>query len=93
MRYDIEGEVGPLWTTIRFGGAIAMRVLPEPAVPALLVSAYSQVAEIDNSAWLVALGRESSGQGIRLAADARHFAIFFDHFGSLEVIARSCDLA
>jgi hypothetical protein len=90
IRYDAEGESGPLWTTIRFRGAVALRVVPEMAVTALLATAYSRVGIVKNSAWLTSLcARPGDGS---ISADLQHFVIFFDHYGAVETLARTCEL-
>lgn len=90
VRYDAETDTGRTWTTLRFLGAVALRVVPEPAVSPTLARAYSKVALIENSTWLAGFA-DTSGDG-RLPGDLRHFVVFFDHYGSVETIARSCDV-
>jgi hypothetical protein len=90
IRYDAEGESGPVWTTVRFRGAVALRILPEVAVTALAAAAYSRVGIVKNSTWLASL-RAPAADGA-LSAELQHFVIFFDHYGSVETIARSCEL-
>lgn len=86
IRYDVEGESGPVWTTVRFQGAVALRVVPEVAVTALLAEAYSRVGIVKNSTWLTSL-RALPGDG-SLGTDLEHFVIFFDHYGAVETLAR-----
>lgn len=88
VRYDVETDDGLVWTTLRFGGAIALRVVPELAVSPLTVSAYSKVGVINNSEWLASLVRDGSG----IPGDLKHFIVFFDHYGSVETLARSCEV-
>jgi len=90
VRYDVETDSGPAWTSLRFGGAIALRVVPEPAVSPLASGAYSKVGTIKNSEWLASL-LAASGDG-KLPQDLKHFVVFFDHFGSVETVARSCEV-
>lgn len=86
IRYDAEGESGPVWTTVRFQGVVALRVVPEVAVTPLLAEAYSRVGIVKNSSWLTSL-RALPGDG-SLSADLEHFVIFFDHYGAVETLAR-----
>lgn len=90
VRYDVEGDTGPKWTTLLFAGAAALRVVPEPAVSAMAALAYSKVGIINNSEWMASLVAVD-GDG-SLPADLQHFVVFFDHFGSIETIARSCEV-
>lgn len=90
LRYDVEIDAGRAWSTLRFAGAIALRVVPEPAVSPLSASAYSRVGIINNSEWLASL--LSAGGDGRLPQDLKHFVVFFDHYGSVETIARSCEV-
>jgi hypothetical protein len=90
IRYDAETDSGRAWTTVRFPGAVALRVTPEPAVSSLMVRAYSKVGLVRGSAWLASL-LEAKGDG-RLPHDLKHFVVFFDHHGAVETIARSCEV-
>jgi len=90
VRYDSETEAGRAWTTLRFRGAIALRVIPAPAISPIVIEAYSKVCVIKNSAWLASL-MNTHGDG-RLPEDRKHFVVFFDHYGSVETIARTCEL-
>jgi hypothetical protein len=90
VRYDTEAEGGPEWTTLQFPGAVAVRVTPEPAVSALASGAYSMVAIVGNSMWLASL--TGLGTDGNLPADLKHFLVFFDHYGAIEAIARTCEV-
>ena len=90
VRYDAEAEGGPEWTTLHFPGAVAVRVTPEPAVSAIAAGAYSMVAIVSDSTWLASM-TQSEIDG-KLPPDLKHFVVFFDHYGSVEAIARTCEL-
>jgi hypothetical protein len=81
--------MGIVWTTLRFTGAIAVRVIPEPAVSLIAIGAYSKVCVVKNSEWLTFLA--SSG-GEEFPTDRKHFVVFFDHHGSVEAIAWNCEV-
>jgi hypothetical protein len=90
VRYDIEGEgdTGPIWTTLRFDDAVALRVVPEFSVSAISLQAYSKVGIVEDSSWVATL-RSEHGDAPPAAA-LHHFVVFFDHFSSVETIAVSC---
>jgi len=85
IRYDIETESGVVWTELRFTGAVALRVTPDVAATEDLVSAYSRVCEVELSTWLDHLRAGEADHG--LAEHLRHFIIYFDHFGAVEIVA------
>jgi len=91
VRYDVEGHIGPIWTTIRFRATVALRVVPDAAVTEVEASAYSRVCRINNSVWLDSL-RSNTGRDGTLNEGLEHFIIFFDHYGAVEVIAKTCEL-
>jgi hypothetical protein len=88
VRYDTESDTGKEWTTLRFPGAVALRVTPELATKGVAVKAYSKVAVVMESAWLA----EMSGNDGRLPHELKHFVVFFDHYGSIEAIALECNV-
>ena len=90
IRYDTETDAGREWTTLRFLGAVAIRVTPEPAVSAMVARAYSMVAVIDNSAWMASMNQACRNG--KLPSNLKHFVLFFDHYGGIEAIARSCEV-
>ena len=85
VRYDTESIDGRDWTTITFMGAVALRVVPEFAVEAMLIGAYSKISIVINSKWVGTMIGAEGG----LVSDLKHFVVFFDHYGSVEVIART----
>ena len=85
IRYDVETESGVVWTDVRFTTAVALRVTPDTAVTKELVSAYSRVCEIKPSRWLENLRLRESDEEV--SEHLRHFAIYFDHFGAVEIVA------
>jgi len=88
VRYDMESNNGREWTTIEFIGAVALLVTPEFATKAIATEAYSKIAIVLNSMWMAMMvGAEG-----RLASDLKHFVVFFDHYGSVEVIARAYEV-
>lgn len=94
IRYDTEGALGIVWTELRFTDAVALRVTPDIAVAEELISAYSRVCEIEPSTWLEELQRGKSPEELRSSTahggwpeHLRHYAVYFDHFGAVEVLA------
>lgn len=108
VRYDSEamdytaGEAGasellPVgkdrdWTTVSFLGAIAIRFTPEEAATPLMVEAYNCVVEVENSMWLSSVRQQFQHAFHELSQSKRHFMIFFDHHGCLEVIADTVEV-
>lgn len=90
IRYDAETNTGRLWTTLRFAGAVALRVTPEPAVSTLMTKAYSKVGAVTGSQWLASM-IDARSDGL-LPDTLRHFVVFFDHYGAVETLARSCEV-
>jgi hypothetical protein len=56
----------------------------------MMAGAYSKVGIIRNSEWLSSLVKARGAA--RLPADLKHFVVFFDHYGSVETVARSCEV-
>lgn len=86
LRYDGEGESGPLWMSLRFESVLGVRYTADTGVSLWMVEAYSKICEVLDSAWLRELAKsikESSGALER----ARHFFVYFDHVGCIEVAA------
>jgi hypothetical protein len=90
IRYDIETDTGRIWTTIQFAGAVALRITPDPAVSTLMIQGYSKVGIVKGSLWLASMvGARGDGQ---LPNDLSHFVVYFDHYGAVETLARSCEV-
>jgi hypothetical protein len=77
------------YAEIVFDGAICVKFTPDPLVSEDMIEAYSRVCEYDNSDWLVYCRGLSEP---RLSLDLRHFRIYFDHYGCVDVIAKRWDL-
>ncbi len=92
VRYDAEGEDGTEWTMIVFRRAIAQRFTPEVAITPLMVEADSCMCEVDHSGWLAAMRERASQQHSEIPLSQRHFMVFFDHYGCLEVVADSIEV-
>lgn len=56
----------------------------------MMARAYSKVGIINNSEWFASLAGVR-GDGT-LPANLKHFVVFFDHYGSVETVARSCEV-
>ncbi|MEM6958884.1 MAG: hypothetical protein AAF645_24595 [Myxococcota bacterium] len=84
LRYDHEGLP---WTTVSFDGVLAMRTIPDATVSELQLEAYSAVIEVETSQWMNGLlGKTEPHYRMPLR---RHFIIYFDHWGAVEVLAQS----
>jgi hypothetical protein len=87
VRYDSENDLGVDWTTVTFNGVIAVKITPEYASETYAVRAYSKICKLRNSEWLSSLLKASDGN-ISLQK-LNHYVVYFDHFGSIEIIALS----
>ncbi|MGH3080706.1 MAG: hypothetical protein ACRDNH_06160 [Gaiellaceae bacterium] len=86
LRYDAEGDDGVVWTRLRFTPVFAARFTADPSVQAWMIDAYSKVYEVEASPWIqeiIAAAQEGRGA----VESARHFVIYFDDFGCVEVAA------
>lgn len=92
VRYDYESETGVTWVTLRFTSALALKFTPDIATNELMVSAYSKICEIENSSWLRDLKNNALAQGAEMPDSLRHFLLYFDHYGCVEVIAENVAL-
>lgn len=92
VRYDVEGEEGPVWTTIRFRGAVAVRTTPDVAVSRYMLEAFSRVCEVEGSSWVEELREAGAKAGGNYGESLRHFVVYFDHEGCIEVAAQSASL-
>jgi hypothetical protein len=89
--YDAEGEGGVVWTRLRFAPVFAARFTADPSVQAWMIGAYSKVCEVEASTWIQELtAATEEGRGPLQAA--RHFVLYFDDFGCLEVVARDVEV-
>ena len=84
LRYDGEGESGPVWMTLKFESVFGIRYTADAAVSPWMVEAYSKIYEVLNSAWILELVRSTNESSSALAR-ARHFFVYFDHVGCFEV--------
>lgn len=87
--YDAEGDESIEWSQIKFRSALAVRFCPEASVDETMVTAYSRILEIENSDWLAGLSSLALEHHQQLLPGLRHMMLFFDHYGCLEVIAKS----
>ncbi len=87
LRYDTDSE--DVWVTVIFCGAIAYRFIPDYCVTESMVAAYSKICIIENSDWIAELNQNSE---FDFSPSIKHYSIFFDHNGYLEVLARSYDI-
>ncbi|MEL6338661.1 MAG: hypothetical protein AAFQ65_02010 [Myxococcota bacterium] len=85
--YDTEGEQGAKWTSVTFLGAVATRTTPDPAVSEQMVKAYSKVCVFNDSSWLSKLRSRGEAAGLAYGTILRHYLIYFDHHGCIEIAA------
>lgn len=88
VRYDVEGELGPVWTDISFDSALALKTTPDISVNEEQVKAYSAICEVNESSWLRTLALCGERFEHKLAG-LRHFILYFDHVCAVEVVAKS----
>lgn len=74
-----------MWTEVLFTTAVAVRITPDGSAVEDLLGAYSRISEIGESAWLRDI--LDADRDTRLPEGIKHFAIYFDHFGAVEVAA------
>ncbi|HEX3596015.1 MAG TPA: hypothetical protein VHU80_12975 [Polyangiaceae bacterium] len=86
VKYDVEGRNGPRWTTLRFEGALALRVAPDYAAGPIVTGAYSKVCVVENSLWIATLREHSQHE---IPTSFKHFTVFFDHYICVETVAQS----
>lgn len=87
IRYDYEGDDGAEWATVRFSMVLASRFTPDASVSASMVQAYSRLCEIEKSSWRNELSAKATERGQGVPAAARHFLVYFDHYGCVEILA------
>lgn len=85
IRYDYDSVIGEAWVTLIFVGAIAQRFIPDIATTELMTSAYSKVCVIENSSWVAKLKARADSE---IFSSLKHYMVYFDHNGCLEVLAR-----
>ncbi len=89
VRYDSEDETGTVWTEVHFSGAVAIRFTPDRFVTEEMVVAYGKVCAQNPSSWISSLRSHAQH---RLPDSVRHFLVYFDHQGCLEVLASNVRL-
>lgn len=89
IRYDYDSEIGEAWATLIFVGAIAQRFIPDIVTTELMTNAYSKVCVIENSSWI---GELESRADSEVFSSLKHYMVYFDHNGCLEVLARDFTL-
>ena len=87
--YDSEGQENLLWTHICFKTVLAMRFTPEVAINELMPQAYSKIVEVLRSDWLQNFEMVANEKHQSIIQGLQHFMVFFDHYGCVEVIAKS----
>jgi len=85
VRYDYDSDIGETWSTLVFLGAIAQRFIPDIVTTELMTSAYSKVCVIENSSWIAELEARTDSE---IFNSVKHYMVYFDHNGCLEVLAR-----
>jgi hypothetical protein len=80
---DATGEI--VWTTILFRDATAVKFTPEQGCTPTMVEARSRVCEFEFSDWKRAI--QEANPRYELPASTRHFVLYFDDRGCLEVLA------
>lgn len=90
VRYDFETAEGLVWTTLRFRSVLGTRFTADSAVSAWMLDGYSRVCEVPDSEWiasLIANAREGDPRS------ARHFFVYFDDAGCVEVAAATVEVS
>jgi hypothetical protein len=87
IRYDLEGDAGIVWVTLRFVMAFAVRFTPDAACTEMMIKAYSKICELTDSEWLRELRERGQSHGLVVSASLRHFVVYLDHYGCFEVVA------
>jgi hypothetical protein len=86
VSYDVEDSNGvKVSTTVRFREAIGIKFTPDQGCAAIMVEAYSRVCEFETSDWKRQI--LETNPSLELPASTRHFVLYFDHYGCLEVLA------
>lgn len=92
VRYDSLVDSDFTWTAVTFSGVVAMQFTTEAAASERFVGAYSQICVIENSEWIDVLRATAAPRHQQIPLSKRHFVIFFDHHGGLDVVADSYDV-
>jgi hypothetical protein len=87
--FDYRCDSARRYAELVFDGAISVIFTPDSLVSEEMLDAYSKVCEYDNSVWLAQCRMESEQ---KWNPDLRHFRIYFDHYGCVDVIAKSWTL-
>jgi hypothetical protein len=91
VTYDAQGSTGgTVWTTLLFRDAIAIKFTPEQGCTPILIQAYSRVCEFESSDWKRAI--QDTNPDLELPMSTRHFFLYFDDQGCLEVLAAEVGL-
>jgi hypothetical protein len=91
VTYDAQdSNGGTVWTTLLFRDATAIKFTPDQGCVSIMVEAYSRVCEFESSDWKRAI-RETNPL-LELPVSTRHFFLYFDHHGCLEVLAAEVTL-
>lgn len=73
------------YAEIIFDGAICMKFTADTVISQEMLDAYSKVCEYEDSDWLSQFRKQADAD---LGSDYKHFRIYFDHYGCLDVIAK-----
>lgn len=84
LLFDYSNGPPRKYAEIVFSGAIILNFTPDALVSEEMIDAYSNVCEYDASEWLVQC-REKSNPGLR--PGLKHYRVYFDHYGCVDVIA------
>jgi len=91
LEYEYRADKTDWIGGIRFTEIVAYRFRNELHSRGYCSESYEAVAEIKDSLWLSELLRDEP-PGIRSARGKRHFAVFLDSNGYLEIIAEAFEL-
>lgn len=89
VRYDYDSDIGESWGKMVFLGAIAQRFIPDIVTTELMTNCYSKICVIENSSWIAELEDRTDSE---IFSSLKHFMVYFDHNGCLEVLAREFSL-
>ncbi len=92
LTYGFESNETISRATLIFKGALAIRFIPDLCVCEYMIEAYSKVCRYVNSDWLVELSAEAESHASKFPPDRKHFFVYFDHYGCVEVIAEGIQL-
>lgn len=85
LLFDYQSDSTKHHAQIIFNGAICMKFTADPFVCQEMLDAYSKVCQYDISDWVTECRKRAENS---LCSDHRHFRIYFDHYGCLDVIAK-----